>query len=135
VQVQLPNPVVEQLFDAFPSGAVCHLLSEADGLGTFASSVPGSPEFSMEIRIKLLPRKETPEQFMFMPLWNTYHDKVSAFVLGWAVDSTRVYASTTDLLPLSSFGVATMSLVRRAEEQILDRKKNDFLGSVSHEMR
>lgn len=28
-----------------------------------------------------------------------------------------------------------MSQIRRIEEQSLDRKKNDFLGSVSHEMR
>lgn len=136
-QYILPLPVAEQLLAAFPSGAVCHLLHSADGCNSFAASHPNDPKFNTNIDVDFQ-RTYTgtvPEQFLFLPLRDTYHDCDCAFILGWSMGSTRVYSSTTDLLPLSSFGVTIMSQVRRVEEQMLNRKKNDFLGSVSHEMR
>lgn len=131
----LLDSTAERLWEAFPSGAVCHLLSEAGGYGTFAVSLPGDKEFGTTITIQLFQHKATPEQFIFLPLLNTFHHRHTAFLLGWATASIRVLSSRTDLLPLSSFGWTIMSEIRRIEEQILDRKKNDFLGSVSHEMR
>lgn len=131
----VPDSTAEQLLKSFPSGAVCHLLSEADGYGTFAASGPGDTKYSTTISVRLFQDSPAVEQLVFLPLLNTFHHRHTAFILGFATGSARVLSSRTDLLPLSAFGWTIMSEIRRIEEQILDRKKNDFLGSVSHEMR
>jgi hypothetical protein len=73
------------------------------------------------------------EQFVFMPLRDSFHDRDVAFVIGWVSDFARVYTHSTDLPPLAAFGMAIMTQVRRLEAQLLSRNKSDFLGSMSHE--
>lgn len=87
---QLPDPSAEQLLKAFPSGAICHLLHVADGYGTFAASIPGGQEFSTTITVELLQHEAIPDQFVFLPLLNTYHHRHTAFIYGWVCGSTRV---------------------------------------------
>lgn len=88
--VQLPDVSIQYLMKAFPSGAVCHLLSESERHGTFAASLPGSPEFSTNISLERFANQPIPEQFIFMPLLNTYHHRHTAFILGCATGTDRV---------------------------------------------
>lgn len=135
--VQLPGPVkdhiAEQLLQEFPLGAVVHLLSDHEG-GTFLASYQGSPSRG-EIRLELCEQFPQAEQFLFMPLRDSFHDRDVAFILGYASKSPRVFSGNTDLPSLYSFSMAIMTQVRRLEAQILSRNKSDFLGSMSHEMR
>lgn len=131
----IADSVVEQLLEAFPSGAIFHLLSGAGSCGMFATSVRDGLDVRKDMRLDLCKHFPTPEQFLFLPLWDTFHDRDVAFILGWATGFTRVYSSTTDFSPLASFGMAVMTQVHRLEAQMVARSKSDFLGSISHEMR
>lgn len=134
---QSPGPIddsiAEQLLQEFPLGAVVHLLSEDEG-GTFLSSYQGSPSRG-KIRLQLCEQFPQAEQFLFMPLRDSFHDRNTAFILGHASRTSRVFSGATDLPALYSFSMAIMTQVRRLEAQILSRSKSDFLGSMSHEMR
>lgn len=134
---QSPEPIddtiAEQLLQEFPLGAVVHWLSDDEG-GTFLASHQGSPS-SAKIRLELCEQFPQAEQFLFMPLRDSFHDRDVAFILGYASKSPRVFSGSTDLPSLYSFSMAIMTQVRRLEAQILSRNKSDFLGSMSHEMR
>lgn len=130
----IKDTVAKQLLEAFPQGAVFHVL-EVNDSGKFVASVEDKTGAITTIQLDICEQIPIAEQFVFMPLRDSFHDRDVAFVLGWASSFTRVYCTGTDLPPLASFGTAIMTQVRRLEAQVLSRNKSDFLGSMSHEMR
>jgi signal transduction histidine kinase/CheY-like chemotaxis protein len=128
------DDVAQQLLEAFPTGGIFHVL-EVNESGKFVASAQSKPGQYERIQLDLCEEMPKAEQFVFMPLRDSFHDRDVAFVLGWASDFGRVYTSSVDLPPLASFGMAIMTQVRRLEAQLLSRNKSDFLGSMSHEMR
>lgn len=130
----LDGTLATQLWEAFPSGVVLHLETSEDG-GTFLASATDDMVPHQRLKARLCEQFPGIQQCVFMPLRDTFHDRDTAFVLGWTSDRKRVYSSLTDLPSLSSFGMAIMAQLRRLEAQMLSRKKADFLASVSHEMR
>ena len=133
-QGPISDYVAQQLLEAFPSGAIFHISSVNED-GKYVASAQGRSSRTKQLELALCDNFPNAEQFVFMPLRDSFHDRDVAFVLGWATGFTRVYSSTTDLPPLSSFGMAIMTQIRRLEAQMLSRNKSDFLGSMSHEMR
>jgi signal transduction histidine kinase/CheY-like chemotaxis protein len=136
--VKRPGPikdaVAEQLLQTFPHGGIFHVL-ETNEDRKYVASVQRKAGFHEIAQLDVCEQIPIAEQFIFMPLRDSFHDRDVAFVLGWASDFERVYSGATDLPPLSSFGMAIMTQVRRLEAQLLSRNKSDFLGSMSHEMR
>jgi signal transduction histidine kinase/CheY-like chemotaxis protein len=136
--VKRPGPikddVAQQMLEAFPQGGVFHVL-EINERRKFVASAQRRPGSYKKISLDLCEEIPIAEQFVFMPLRDSFHDRDVAFVLGWASGFARVYSGATDLPPLASFGMAIMTQVRRLEAQLLSRHKSDFLGSMSHEMR
>jgi signal transduction histidine kinase/CheY-like chemotaxis protein len=130
----ISDSVARQLLEAFPSGAIFHISSVSEDR-KYVASAQGRSGPLKQVELALCDNFSNAEQFVFMPLRDSFHDRDVAFVLGWATGSTRVYSSTTDLPPLASFGMAIMTQIRRLEAQMLSRNKSDFLGSMSHEMR
>jgi signal transduction histidine kinase/CheY-like chemotaxis protein len=130
----ISDSVAQQLLETFPSGAIFHISSVNED-GKYVASAQGRSGPAKQVQLALCENFPDAEQFVFMPLRDSFHDRDVAFVLGWATGFTRVYSSTTDLPPLSSFGMAIMTQIRRLEAQMLSRNKSDFLGSMSHEMR
>lgn len=133
--VRKPGPisdeVARQLLEAFPTGGVFHVLGAENG--KFVASAQKKPGLYERVELDLCEAMPKAEQFVFMPLRDSFHDRDVAFVLGWVSDYARVYTGSTDLPPLASFGMAIMTQVRRLEAQLLSRNKSDFLGSMSHE--
>jgi len=136
VGVRKPGPikddVAQQLLEAFPSGAVFHVLEVSES-GKFVASAQRKPGLYEKVQLDLCEEFPQAEQIVFMPLRDSFHDRDVAFVLGWGAGFDRVYTGATDLPPLASFGMAIMTQVRRLEAQLLSRNKSDFLGSMSHE--
>ena len=130
----IENSVAEMLQQTFPTGAILQVLSTEEG-GVFLSLTEGEPGVRKMVRLDFDGRFLGTEQFLFMPLRDSFHDRDSAFILGWTSRFSRVYHSATDLPSLSYFGTGIMTQVRRLEALDLSRKKSDFLGSISHEMR
>jgi hypothetical protein len=130
-----PGPIsddaAQQLLEAFPNGGVFHVLDVENG--KFVASAQKKPGLYEKVQLDLCDAMPKAEQFVFMPLRDSFHDRDVAFVLGWVSDFGRVYTGATDLPPLASFGMAIMTQVRRLEAQLLSRNKSDFLGSMSHE--
>jgi hypothetical protein len=130
----VPTEIVEQLLQAYPEGVVLQLASTDEG-GLF---IPCGREDSIpeaRIHLKLCGLYPDMQQCIFMPLRDHFHDRHTAIIFGWSRSFSRVYSGTADLPSVSSFGDALMIRVRRLEALDLARKKSDFLGSVSHEMR
>ena len=130
----ISDTVAQQLLEVFPTGAIFHISSVNED-GKYVASAQGRSGRTKQVELALCHNFPNAEQFVFMPLRDSFHDRDVAFVLGWATGFTRVYCSATDLPPLSSFGMAIMTQIRRLEAQMLSRNKSDFLGSMSHEMR
>lgn len=131
---RIQDAVAQQLLQSFPSGAVIRLLTQDQG-GEFHALAQGIPGRQHKVQLNLCGQFDKASQFVFQPLRDSFHDRDVAFILGFKNDFSRVFSSTTDLPPLSSFGMAVMTQVRRLEAQTLSRNKSDFLGSMSHEMR
>lgn len=129
---RINDDVAKQLLEAFPNGGVFHVL-ETNESGKFVASAQKKPGLYEKVQLDLCEAMPKAEQFVFMPLRDSFHDRDVAFVLGWVSDFSRVYTGSTDLPPLASFGMAIMTQVRRLEAQLLSRNKSDFLGSMSHE--
>lgn len=74
-------------------------------------------------------------QIIFTALWDAVHNRASTLCVGWVLDDRRVFRPEKDLVTMSSFCMATMSVALRLESNLIEQVKSDFLGSISHEMR
>jgi signal transduction histidine kinase len=119
----------------FPQGAVFQLLDETSEI-VAATSADDVALINDPIILAELPRSfPKAEQIVFLPLWDTFHERNIGAVFGFADNQSRVYLGSTDLASISAFCTTIMTQVRRLEAQAMDKIKSDFLGSVSHEMR
>jgi hypothetical protein len=75
------------------------------------------------------------DQIAMVPLWDTYHERNTGAVVGFAHDQSRVYLGSSDLSLMSAICTTTMTQVRHLAVKAMNKAKSDFLGSVSHEMR
>jgi hypothetical protein len=131
----LSHTLTSRLLELFPQGAVFQVLDEKSKIvaATSASDVAlvDDPVISMELSRSF----PGAVQIVLMPLWDTFHERTTGAVLGFANTQSRVYLGSTDLASISAFCTTIMTQVRRLEAQAMDKIKSDFLGSVSHEMR
>lgn len=126
---------VQELASKYPYGAVFHFSNQANE-GRFLTA-SGNSSSLLERGLSDALRQSYPSarQILFMPLWDTHHNRTTAAAFGWSTTFNRVYASSIDLSQLSAFCTSVMAQVRRMESHALDQTKADFLGSISHEMR
>lgn len=71
----------------------------------------------------------------FFPLWDQSRDRWYAGTLVWSTCSTRGLCPLEDLTYLAAFGNSIMAEVARLSAQVLAQMKNDFISSISHELR
>ncbi|KAL1796718.1 hypothetical protein ACET3X_005258 [Alternaria dauci] len=131
----LSHTLISRLVKLFPQGAVFQVLDEKSKIvaATSASEVTlfDDPVLSTELWESF----PGAAQIVLMPLWDTFHERTTGAVLGFANTQARVCLSSIDLASISAFCTTIMTQVRRLEAQAMDKIKSDFLGSVSHEMR
>jgi len=126
---------MNKLLEMFPHGGVIQILGDSGDVVAATSVEDVAPVTDRTICTELPNVFPRAQQIVFMPLWDTYHERNIGAVLGFANDQSRVYLSSTDLSSISAFCTTIMTQVRRLEAQAMDKIKSDFLGSVSHEMR
>jgi signal transduction histidine kinase len=131
----LSHTLTSRLLQLFPHGAVFQILDETDEIiaATSASDIAlvDDPIISAELSTSF----PKAAQIVLMPLWDTFHERNTGAVLGFANTQSRVYLGSTDLVSIFAFCTTIMTQVRRLEAQAMEKIKSDFLGSVSHEMR
>lgn len=134
-QCEVPESTLQQLSSQYPHGAAFHLSDGAEE-AIFMTAAGGNSNL-LDRNVSDALRQSFPDakQVMFMPLWDSLHNRTSAAAFGWSTSFYRVYTSKADLAQLSAFCTSVAAQVRRIESHVLDRMKVDFLGSVSHEMR
>lgn len=133
--VPLQRNAVRDMLEAFPNGGVLHIDDEEER-PVFAGAVNyDKTALSEATNVSLAQSFPGARQIMFTPLWDAVHNRVTALCVAWVLSDLRVLRPETDLMAMSSFCMATMSLVLRVESQMLERVKSDFLGSISHETR
>jgi signal transduction histidine kinase/CheY-like chemotaxis protein len=126
---------MDRLVKCFPHGTVLYQLN-SDHDRYFASSSSEHPDYpSHGDGFAVGSSFQNACQVLFMPLYDTLHNKTAAVCIGWLNDHSRVYSESGDLSFMSTFCTTTISEVLRLESHRLDQVKSDFLGSVSHEMR
>ena len=71
----------------------------------------------------------------FFPLWDPSRERWYAGTLLWSTCPTRGLCPLEDLTYLAAFGNSIMAEVARLSAQVLAQMKNDFISSISHELR
>lgn len=133
--VPLKGSAIHNMLEAFPNGGVLHI-DDTGKRPVFAGAVNyDSRALSESTNASLVQSFPGARQIMFTPLWDAVHNRATALCIGWVHSDLRVLRPETDLMSMSSFCMATMSLVLRMESQMLEQVKADFLGSISHETR
>jgi signal transduction histidine kinase len=132
---ELSHTLMSRLLEIFPQGAVFQILGESGDVvaATCADDVASviDPVVTMELP-KSFPKAQ---QIIFVPLWDTFHERNTGAVVAFANDQSRTFLGSTDLSSISAFCTTIMTQVRRLGGQAMDKIKSDFLGSVSHELR
>ena len=74
-------------------------------------------------------------QVIFVPLWDGSRSRWLSCNFTWSTEPTRVLTKQSELAFLTAFGNSVMAECSRLDTEIADRKKGDFIGSISHELR
>jgi signal transduction histidine kinase/CheY-like chemotaxis protein len=74
-------------------------------------------------------------QIMFVPLWNATTLRWFAGCFCWTPQPTRVFSRAVDLSSIFGFASSIMIEHSRVESVIANRQKEDFISSISHELR
>ncbi|KAJ5326750.1 uncharacterized protein N7506_009852 [Penicillium brevicompactum] len=74
-------------------------------------------------------------QVIFVPLWNTANSRWFGGCFCWNNIENVVLDPEVELSSVLGFGSSIMAECNRVEAHISNRQKEDFLGSVSHELR
>lgn len=131
----LDGRAVHNMLKAFPNGGVLHIDDSANH-SAFAGAVNyDQTALNESTNASLAQSFPGARQIMFTPLWDAVHNRATALCVGWVQSDLRVLRPETDLMAMSLFCMATMSLVLQMESQMLEQVKADFLGSISHETR
>jgi len=71
----------------------------------------------------------------FFPLWDHIRERWYSGTLVWSTCPRRVLCPLEDLTYLAAFGNSIVAEVARLSAQVLAQMKNDFISSISHELR
>ncbi|KAJ5495899.1 hypothetical protein N7539_001015 [Penicillium diatomitis] len=74
-------------------------------------------------------------QVIFVPLWNAGNSQWFGGFFCWTNVEHKVFSASIELSALRSFGSSIMAEWSRIESVLSDEQKDDFLGSISHELR
>ncbi|GAB1741447.1 hypothetical protein NU219Hw_g6678t1 [Hortaea werneckii] len=127
--------MMQDLTRQFPNGAIFHWSGISDDGVFVVAAGQASRALRSDISASIRQSFLEAQQVMFMPLWDSLHNRTAAVALCHSKSFDRVYASHTDLTQLAAFCTSAITQVLRMEGHLLDRTKADFLGSISHEMR
>ncbi|KAG9245685.1 hypothetical protein BJ878DRAFT_338818 [Calycina marina] len=152
----LPEKVLRTLLKRYPHGKVFNF----DEDGSFSAS--DSDKFYMKGDDSGPQRLETVERQMhnqrkrisreeeaaalqqalpgarsvfWFPIWDQTRQKWYAGSLIWTTNPMRILCALEDLAYLAAFGNSIMAEVSRLSALVLTQVKNDFISSISHELR
>ncbi|RKF60728.1 putative two-component sensor protein histidine protein kinase [Erysiphe neolycopersici] len=74
-------------------------------------------------------------QLVFIPLWDAGRSRWFGGCFTWSKDPTRILSKQMELTFLTAFTNSIMAEWARIDTEIADKKKSDFIGSISHELR
>jgi signal transduction histidine kinase len=146
--LQVDEEILHELFNRYPRGRIW--IIDESGLMS-ASDEEHNPDrhLSHKEAIKqantstwnrgepTLLREAFPgvRQLMFAPNWNAEISDWTSGCFVWSRNETRVLTSSTDLSFLNSFIQTVMAELSHLDTMLADKQKNDFIGSISHELR
>nr|OQO23743.1 hypothetical protein B0A51_08963 [Rachicladosporium sp. CCFEE 5018] len=73
--------------------------------------------------------------FLLVGLWDTRNERWYGASMIWSYSPVRILRASTDLNFVAAFCDVVLAEVARLEAQYVDRSKNDFISSISHELR
>jgi hypothetical protein len=133
--VPLDARAVSKILEAFPNGGVLHV-DDSGEAPVFAGAISYDTRVLDAATNASLNRSfPRARQIVFTPLWDAVRNRNTALCVGWVIGDDRIFRPETDLNAMSSFCMATISIILRIESRMLDRVKSDFIGSISHETR
>lgn len=74
-------------------------------------------------------------QVIFVPLWDAVASQWHSGCFVWNTEKTNVFSSAVDLSAVLGFASSIMVECNRIDSANADRRKGDFIGNVSHELR
>ncbi|KAJ6119389.1 CheY-like superfamily [Penicillium sp. IBT 18751x] len=107
--------------------------------------LPSSPPFSMNPQsFGALREKDqqalkkyfpNAKRIMFVPLWDSFNSRWFGGCFSWSCLETRVFSAHVELGGFFGFGSSLMVEYSRIQSQESDKKKDDFISTISHELR
>jgi signal transduction histidine kinase len=151
---RFPHESLHRLFKRYPSGGILNFEND----GRFSSgdedlktdsidnltSYEGSPrprrkktksslkEFDAKILLKAFPGVRC---LAFLPLWDTNTNSWFCGSFAWTNDPLRILDPVDDMAYLAAFGNSIMAEKARQDVEMANRMKNNFMSTVSHELR
>ncbi|KAL3420076.1 Sensor protein GacS [Phlyctema vagabunda] len=149
-----PEYLIRRLLKRYPHGKVFNYdgegafwTSDSDGGNTTGSeNLPAPSAFVKNGRTSKTFTKEDEAAMLltvvpgarsviWYPLWDQSKERWFSGVLVWSTNPTRVLCPSEDLTYLAAFGNSVMAEVSRLAAQVAAQMKNDFISSISHELR
>ncbi|KAJ5139686.1 CheY-like superfamily [Penicillium atrosanguineum] len=75
------------------------------------------------------------KRIMFVPLWDSFNSRWFGGCFSWSCLETRVFSAHVELGGFFGFGSSLMVEYSRIQSQESDKKKDDFISTISHELR
>ena len=147
--VQVDCVFLQQLVHRYAKGRLWSFhrdgtLTTSDEEGKSGQSGSENSNSGPESRRKRLRASETSmlntffpgaSQVMFVPLWDAASSQWHSGTFCWTTQETNVFSSTVDLSAVMGFASSIMTECNRIDSFNADRRKGDFIGKVSHELR
>lgn len=154
-QLQVPERLMSILLSRYPEGKIfnfdldgaylsgdsdaseCSALSRSNPDGTVRCKRRSSRVFqSLEGQARAITHIFPDARSVAMvPLWDAIKERWFACGLLWTNSPTRIFTVEGGLSFLRAFGMTVMAEVQRLNALMSEKAKNDFLGSLSHELR
>lgn len=72
---------------------------------------------------------------MFLVMWDSHQERRFGASIAVSYSSMRIFSARHELSYIAAFCDVVLSEIWRLEAQELGRSKNDFVSSISHELR
>jgi hypothetical protein len=164
-QAKFSEKVLKSLLRRYPNGQVWHFNAEGDasdeddeilGENTSATDAGESAGSEVEASPSTTPTSKRAHRrararkrdgraiqgifpgirsLIFLGMWDSHQDRWFGASIAVSYSSMRIFSAQNELSYIAAFSDVVLAEIWRLEAQALGRSKNEFVSSISHELR
>ncbi|KAJ5908099.1 hypothetical protein N7495_000781 [Penicillium taxi] len=138
-RVAVTEELLQKMITVFPHGQIFNMSDRDDGADYLSYGNAGGEagtelQTLHELTFQLSQQLPEVDSVLFLPLWDWNKSRWLAGTLVWSSNKERALG-LEELGFFKAFSNSIISEVARAEWEIAEKSKSDFISSVSHELR